>query len=93
MACSMYLSCVNVNSIDSMVSWGLGVYGLGCSCGTPWIYMIIFKWRFARHMHFVVRHEHCSIHDGDGCLVCGWLLLLLAFTSVWCLVWAHDLIK
>ena len=69
MAYSVYLSCVNVNSIDSKVSWRLGVYGLGCLCGTLWIYMI-FKWRFVRHVHFVVRHEYCSIHDGNGFFVC-----------------------
>ena len=52
MAWSVYLSCVNVNSIICMVRLGAGMNGPDCSCVTPCIYRMSGR-SLARHMQVV----------------------------------------
>ena len=63
MACSVYLSCVNVNSIIWTVRLGAGMSGLDCSCVTPCIY-VMYGRSLARQVHLVVWHKHCRSHGG-----------------------------
>lgn len=63
MAWSIYLSCVNVNFVIWMAKLGVGMNGPDCFCVAPCAYIMSGR-SLARHVHFVVWHVQCKIHDG-----------------------------
>ena len=63
MAWFIDLLFVIVYSLSWIAMLGVGMNGPYYSCVTPCIYTILGH-SHAKHVHFVVRHEHHRVHDG-----------------------------